>query len=187
MFLNISNKLKEQKDENQIKKLCDNLNIKIGKVLGFNPQFKCYGSKEQGGYLFYNKSRYYKSNLQFEFSFKIEYANQMGLIKEKEFNSDISDAKLDVKLYNRSYLFVVDIYSLQIDPKGKGIGTKVYNIFLEEIKSIKSIKKIMLYANNDKAINFWSKNRFRNKDIEDLKDKRINRMFYSNLIYDINN
>ncbi|WP_207707437.1 hypothetical protein, partial [Clostridium tarantellae] len=85
------------------------------------------------------------------------------------------------KLYTRDCLLLLELNNLSISPQGKGIGSKIFNKIVEEVSSIETIEKIILYPKDKYAKNFWVKNGFKEITIEDI-DYRVNYGF-KNLIY----
>lgn len=147
--------------ENEIlmRNLRKKLDMNLFNLLKFDPKYYFYGNKENQGYNFYIKNRN-QSLYRIEFTFKVWYEDELDILSryEKEnYIENISDEELDDILKRIKDIKYVTIYGLYITPKNTGMGTRVINCFLDELKKIGKIDEVYLHPDGLEAENFWSK------------------------------
>lgn len=147
--------------ENEIlmRNLRNKLDMNLFNLLKFDPKYYFYGNKENQGYNFYIKNRN-QSLYRIEFTFKVWYEDELDILSryEKEnYTENISNEELDDILKRIKDIKYVTIYGLYITPKNTGMGTRVINCFLDELKKIGKIDEIYLHPDGLEAENFWSK------------------------------
>lgn len=116
---------------------------------------------------FYNKSKDKCHSQQIDLQFNVYYEDYVDVynrkIKQIDENSLTEEEfyKIAEEISNNakkeSDLNYVVIDCLKINPRYNGIGSKLMEVFIEEVNKIKKIQYIFLGAKNDEARRFWEK------------------------------
>lgn len=149
----------EMENEIIMRNLRNKLDMNLFNLLKFDPEYHFYGDKDNKGYNFSIKNRK-QSSYRIEFTFKVWYEDELDILRRYEKENDIeniSDEDLDDILKRINDIKYVTIYGLYITPKNTGMGTRVVNCFLDELKKIGKIEEVYLHLGGLEAENFWSK------------------------------
>ncbi|MCI5635443.1 MAG: hypothetical protein SO136_06235 [Sarcina ventriculi] len=144
--------------------LRNKLDMDFYNILGYDPEFSFYGSKQEGEYSFYIPIFKCKGDYRIELNFKIYYEDKMILLDEyNKYNSldEISDEKLEDLLTDMQNLANVRIDALYITPTGIGLGSKIVNALVNRLKEIDTLSSIYLYPADNMAEKFWAKQGFK--------------------------
>lgn len=163
---NNRNSIKESKDKYLMKQLCDQLNIDFFNILGFDPGFIFYGSFVDKGFGVYAAKR---SKYSIEFRFSTYYSEDSDVLKNDDFDSELTDQELSEIADERRTLAFIFIEYVNVRSPGHGVGTLLVKSFLKRVKDIYQFKKIYLHPKDIRAKKFWRSVGFRDRVLDDLK------------------
>ena len=169
------------KDEKRVKDICNNLNSVVSKIIGTNPKFTYFVSKEDSYFTIYNENKYDKC-ISIYLNFRLHYPDKDSFTYDKEaknLNDEEYNKYIECK-YNQSKLFCAEIQWISINPERKRFGTKVVKELIDTLKIIESIEMILLHPQDRDAKDFWIKNKFKDND---TNDKRLNSYISDDMIY----
>lgn len=138
------------------------LDMELFNLLGYDLEHIFCGNKKDDGYTFHNKIKEGKDKgvYNIDFTFKILYEDTQDILSRYKKDNDIenmSDAELDIELNKIKDIKYCVIYGLYITPKNTGMGSKLINCFIENLKKIDKIQKVLLTPNGPDAERFWAR------------------------------
>lgn len=175
------------RDEKRIRDICEKLNKIVSRIAHIDPNFTYWGCKEDGYFNISNKNKY-SDTVGLDLSLRLFYPYKDSFLFDKE-AEELEDEEFDKYVeckYNQSKLLYTQILWFSVEPKGKGIGTKIINELIETLKYIDSIEFIVLHPKDSKAKNFWSKNKFTDEKHSMYRDRRVEPWIDEKLIYRYN-
>lgn len=173
-------------DEYAIQEICEKLNNLIYDMLSIKPNFVYIGSRKKGYYSIYNQDAYGKIT-NFNLNFRLYYPNKYSYslnTEAKNLRKKALDNYIEAK-HEESRLLYAKIEWFSVDPKGKGIGSKIIKSFIDILKDTYQIEFILLTPKTPSAKSFWIKNCFQEEDIYLSLDKRIHSQACKRLVYKI--
>lgn len=176
-------RVNKYREERRIRDICEKLNKIVYKIAKINPEFKCYGAKEDGYYTVYNENK--SGDRRIDLSFRLYYPDKDSFFYDKEakgLDDEAFDRYVESK-YNQSKLLYAEILWFSVEPKGTGIGSKIINELVETLKYMDSIEFILLHPKDSEAKNFWTKNKFIDRRDLEYYDKRVRSWMCKELIY----
>lgn len=162
------------------------LDMKIFDLVSYDPEFRFFKYDNEIKYNFYNycKANREKSVYGVDFGFSITGEDEVDILRRYEKNNnteDMTDDEVDEIIKNINDIKYVIINGLYIRPRYTGLGTKIVNMFIEELKKIEKLKSIYLIPKDTDAKRFWMKMGFR----EDMDFARPDNMIDYSMVYNI--
>lgn len=162
--------------------LKDRLNNCIGNLVGFNPEYSFDVNKEKG-YSFYMKNNFKEGESEYNVSlrFKVYYEDDFSILNrcENKISYLSDDERNNIIRKNKDIKYII-IDWLGVSPKNTGMGTRIANCLLNNLKKVGKVEKVYLHPQDFSAKRFWFKVGFLNNKLT------ANKQFQSyNMVLDI--